>query len=45
MNDGDYKKLHPNLSEVRRMLTSFLEAIESGTKKQDAIRAVALAKG
>ena len=45
MNEGDYKKLHPNLSEVRRMLTSFLEAIESSTKRQEVFKAAALAKG
>lgn len=45
MSEADYKKLHPNLSEVRRMLTSFLEAIESSTKKQEIFKAAAVAKG
>ena len=44
MNADDYKKLHQDLSEVRRMLTSFLEAIESSTNKPKNTKAAAVAK-
>jgi four helix bundle protein len=44
MSEGDYKKNHPNLSEVRRMLTSFLEAIESSARKQETSKTAAVAK-
>jgi four helix bundle protein len=44
MNGDDYKKLHQDLSEVRRMSTSFLEAIENSTSRLESSKAAAVAK-
>jgi len=44
MNGDNYKKLHQDLSEIRRMLTSFLEAIENSTSRQGSNKAGVVAK-
>jgi len=45
MNADNYKKLHQDLSEVRRMLTSLLETIESSANRLKSAKTAAVAKG
>ena len=45
MNADNYKKLHQDLSEVRRMLTSLLETIESRANRLKSAKTAAVAKG
>jgi len=45
MNADNYKKLHQDLSEVRRMLTSLLETIESSANSLKSVKTAAVAQG
>ena len=45
MNADNYNKLHQDLSEVRRMLTSLLEAIENSANRLKNAKTAAVAKG
>jgi len=45
MNADNYNKLHQDLSEVRRMLTSLLEAIENSADRLKNAKTAAVAKG